>query len=153
MGLRQFKTFDKETGETKSYTDATYSTWANMRQRCDNPNRPDYLNYGGRGITYQHSWKEFKNFLADMGEKPNSLSLDRIDNFGDYTKENCRWATRKEQNRNTRCTALTEAVVCIIKAAQKATSLSNHALSIELSIKLNLKRSTIAGVLNGRTWK
>jgi len=153
MGPRQFRVFDTQTGKMKSHADVTYRTWANMRQRCDNINRPDYINYGGRGITYQTSWGKFENFLIDMGEKPDGMSLDRINNEGNYTKENCRWSTRKEQNRNTRCVVLTEAVVEFIKAEQEATDLSNYALSSELSVKLTLNRSTIANVLNGKTWK
>lgn len=73
-----------------------------MRGRCTNPARPDFHNYGGRGITYDPRWDDFRNFLADMGEKPIGMELDRIDNAGPYCKDNCRWATRKQQMENSR---------------------------------------------------
>jgi len=80
----------------------TVVSWSSMKQRCDNKNSPDYHRYGGRGISYQNSWQLFDNFLADMGERPDGMSLDRIDVNGNYTKENCRWADQKTQSNNTR---------------------------------------------------
>lgn len=86
----------------------TYKTWESMRQRCNNPNDPSYDNYGGRGIKICPEWNSFPRFLSDMGERPKGTSLDRIDVNGDYCKENCHWATAKEQALNMRTTHLLE---------------------------------------------
>lgn len=77
-----------------------YESWKAMRKRCLNPNAPKYRLYGGRGITICERWDYFENFREDMGERPIGLSLDRIDNDGNYEPGNCRWATQKEQQNN-----------------------------------------------------
>lgn len=86
----------------------TYRCWSNMLSRCNSKNNPNYQRYGGRGIKVCDRWKIFANFLEDMGDKPSRLSLDRIDNNKGYSKENCRWATTKEQSRNTRANIVVE---------------------------------------------
>lgn len=73
-----------------------------MKGRCTDPKAPNWANYGGRGITFDPAWASFEKFLADMGEAPTGLTLDRKDNNGNYEKSNCRWATMKEQHRNKR---------------------------------------------------
>lgn len=73
-----------------------------MRARCGYAKHPAYAHYGGRGISVCERWKEFVNFLADMGEKPAGMSIDRIDVDGNYEPSNCRWATSKQQARNQR---------------------------------------------------
>lgn len=78
-----------------------------MVQRCTNKNRPDFASYGGRGITVCEKWRaSFAAFLADMGEKPEGTSLDRINNNRGYEPGNCRWATKHQQMQNTRGTRL-----------------------------------------------
>jgi hypothetical protein len=83
----------------------TYQSWRGMRTRCTNPNVKSYKDYGGRGIQICERWKDFGNFLADMGERPDGRTLDRKNVNGDYEPNNCQWATRKEQAMNTQKTS------------------------------------------------
>lgn len=80
-----------------------YTIWMLMRQRCRNPKSTPYRYYGARGITVCDEWESFERFLSDMGTAPTPQhSLDRRDTAGNYCKDNCRWATKIEQARNTR---------------------------------------------------
>ncbi|WRQ05483.1 Rz-like spanin [Ralstonia phage AhaGv] len=85
---------------------AEYRAWGNMLCRCNNPNIPKHKDYGGRGIAVCERWTSFKNFLADMGERPDGMTLERIDVNGNYEPGNCRWATPLEQSRNTRSNSM-----------------------------------------------
>lgn len=81
----------------------TYFIWKSMKQRCTNPNNKDYLHYMGRNIGIEDPrWLIYEEFIADMGEAPKGLQIDRIDNNRGYCKENCRWTTPTVQNNNKR---------------------------------------------------
>ena len=73
-----------------------------MLERCTNPKKDNFADYGGRGIKVCDRWRRYKNFLADMGKRPPGMTLDRIDVNGNYEAGNCRWATASEQRRNQR---------------------------------------------------
>lgn len=78
-----------------------YDCWVAMKARCRIKHHPLYKYYGARGISFCERWEKFDNFLADMGQKPSAKhTLDRVDNDGWYTPENCRWVTIQEQQKN-----------------------------------------------------
>lgn len=117
-----------------SGTTSTYKSWASMLDRCKNPNNSSWDYYGKIGVSVCERWNKFENFLADMGKKPEkNFSLDRIDPYGNYEPNNCRWATVKQQLENRRpiapcvcpnCgtifTPLTKRTALLRKAAIKA---------------------------------
>lgn len=116
-----------------------FNSWTCMKSRCFNPKFPFYEDYGGRGITVCERWMVFENFFADMGPRPSlKHTLDRIDNNGHYEPDNCRWATKSEQNCNRK-----NAVVLEFRGER---------LNLEIWAKrVGIKVDTIAGRLK-RGW-
>jgi hypothetical protein len=120
-----------------------YYAWKHMKQRCYNPNVSNYHNYGGRGIIVCERWLySFKNFL---GRKPRpELTLERIDNDGDYKPDNCEWATRADQAHNQSTTKLTKTDACDIP--------NSPLTAKELAVKYNVTRELIYRVRNHKAW-
>lgn len=100
IGVRR-RTHAHTTGRKSS---PTYNSWHGMLQRCLNPSSPAYDRYGGRGITVCKRWRKFSNFLSDMGERPDGLTLERKNNNKGYGPKNCRWASYSDQALNKRST-------------------------------------------------
>ena len=90
-------------GRTSTGVTRAFIAWQNMRARIRNKHCPIYKHYGGRGITICERWDDFDNFFEDMGHPPEGLSLDRIDNEGNYEPTNCQWATKLQQTLNRTC--------------------------------------------------
>lgn len=94
---------------TKHSVSPTYNSWVNMVSRCHKPYSAKYQNYGAKGIFVCDAWRNsFADFLKDMGERPPNTTIDRIDGTKGYDKENCRWASIKDQQRNTKANRIIE---------------------------------------------
>ena len=122
--------------------------WQGMRQRCHNPNHEAYYNYGGRGIKCCARWATFDAFLADMGPRPSpDHTLERVDIDGNYEPENCCWALRVEQARNTRRTKLSPIAVAAIKRQH------DRGISFRvLAARYHCHPKTISNAYYGRSW-
>lgn len=126
---------------------STYVIWQNMKSRCLNPKNKAYHNYGGRGIFVCPEWvNSFEQFLGDMGDRPDGLVLDRINNNDGYYKENCRWVTYSENNRNKRNSIILEhdGTKQSIKTWSEKTGI-NHGT---LTSRLRRNKWTITRLLN-----
>lgn len=129
---------------------AEYDCWVAMRQRCSNPRNPMWHNYGGRGIQVCARWiNSFENFLADVGHRPGrGYSLDRIDNDRGYEPGNVRWATAKEQGRNTRRVKLDEVAAMQIRWLINDAGLSPH----DVGAAFGVVHEHVRRVAKGCTW-
>ena len=119
-----------------------HNAWRAMLARCRNPNDSRYYTYGARGISVCARWLIYANFLVDMGRKPSSLhSIDRMDNDGNYFKENCRWATPQQQMRN-------RTITKFVLLYEKKMPLAEAATALGITYKAAHKRLT-RGSLQG----
>ena len=120
-----------------------YRAWVNMKSRCNNPNASFYRYYGGRGIGVCNKWKTFDGFIEDMlPSYQDKLTLDRIDNDGNYCKENCRWVNAREQVLNSR-------------KVKNATHITHNGITrtiTEWAIHLGIKRRTLGMRLLNYGW-
>jgi len=126
----------------------TYRIWQSLRRRCNSSKDQAYKYYGGRGITVCERWNKFENFLADMGIKPEGLTLERIKNDSGYYPKNCKWATRQEQAHNTRSNKLNPLKVQVIKKLLKESNL----LQKDIAEIFSVADGTIADINTRRTW-
>lgn len=126
----------------------TYRAWKNMNQRCSNQALPEYARYGGRGIRVCARWRVFENFLADMGECPPGLTLDRRNNDGNYEPDNCRWATRATQRRNTCTVKLSEEIAESVRAR-----VASGEVQAAVARDLGVTPCVVNAIVKGRAWR
>lgn len=127
-----------------------YKTWNAMVSRCTRPSDTNYPAYGARGIKVCQRWLEsFENFLADVGLRPDGMTLDRWPNGdGDYEPGNTRWATPSEQQQNRPATKLTAGAVAEIRRR-----VSSGETGRQVAADLGVSDSTVSMIINRRTWK
>ena len=112
-----------------------YQSWCNMNQRCNNPNDPKFADYGGRGIKVCERWTDFSIFLADMGMRPEGTTIDRIDADKGYSPENCRWATKRQQQNNRRANVFIEIDGETLTLAEWSLRLGRNYKTVQARIK------------------
>lgn len=127
----------------------TFTSWREMLRRCTDPRNRDFKNYGGRGIRVCDRWlQSFENFLADMGPRPARMTIERKNNDGNYEPSNCRWATRTEQNRNSRHNKLTldlaREAIGRLEMGERPTSVAK---------RLGVTCEMICAIRIGRAWR
>lgn len=120
----------------------TYSRWRGMISRCYDSGNTAYRKYGGRGITVCERWRDFRNFLEDMGPCPEGLTLDRFRNSENYNPSNCRWTTPKEQTKNRRNTRFLvfNGQCKTISEWSEITGISYKSIRSRLNYKWSVKR-------------
>jgi len=128
-----------------------YNSWRGMVERCNYPKNKKYHNYGGRGIKVHAPWvASFETFLADMGNKPTPKhELDRIDNDGDYTPENCRWITHLENIRNRSDITLSMPIVREIRRLYAEGGWTQK----QLADKFGTWQTTVSSIILGKAWQ
>lgn len=127
---------------------AAYHAWYSAVRRCSNPDDPAFDRYGGRGITVCERWLDFTNFLADMGERPAGMSLERLDNNLGYSPENCVWASARTQARNRRGVKLTPEVLDeLLRLSRSGMPTAQVAHTVGLSYKTTTLAIWIAETL------
>ena len=119
-----------------------YSTWHNMIRRCYEPRNCQFDNYGGRGIAVCERWLDVRNFVEDMGERPDGMTLERIEVNGNYEPGNCRWATPLEQAQNARSNLIPGGLAAAARAAGVIPSTAYSRLRRGLSIDEALRGTT-----------
>lgn len=134
-------------------TTRAYQVWAKMIKRCDEKNDRDYPNYGGRGIRVCERWKSFEYFYEDMGEAPENMTLDRINNEDGYSKDNCRWASMKTQkvNKRTNVYLTYQGITLTISEWAKKLNLGYSTLWRRMKRNLPLEKVLAPRLLNGRS--
>jgi hypothetical protein len=140
-----------ETGYVNGKRIATpeYRTWQNMKDRVLNPKNGQWKDYGGRGIGLDPRWHDFAEFLIDMGRRPSpTMTIERKDVNGNYTKGNCHWASRKEQNRNKRNNRLDDPAVAEIRRSYSAGEVTQK----EIASRFGVTQTLISMIVRGVVW-